>query len=149
MSPYYPTDDTSRTDESIICPICYDTIDSDSSAFTTICNHQFHHNCIRSWACVNNSCPNCRCPDIVDLDTLPRDYNNDINNNHINNSIIIINTYDEFRRILTSSLERNHDDVNNENYDVNNENYDVNNYENYLNYYQNNEYVLPASSSSA
>ena len=45
------------------CPICLTTL-THSDCYTTICGHQFHHNCLQSW--FNTSlqseatCPVCR-----------------------------------------------------------------------------------------
>ncbi|KAA0153254.1 hypothetical protein FNF29_00771 [Cafeteria roenbergensis] len=41
------------------CPVCLDRLDSSASGLlTTLCNHSFHADCLRSWA--GMSCPVCR-----------------------------------------------------------------------------------------
>lgn len=54
------------------CSICLDDIYSDSSVkcstphITTQCGHRFHTNCLHKWCMDNNSCPTCRCENVMD-----------------------------------------------------------------------------------
>jgi hypothetical protein len=46
---------------SLICSICLDNIhenDDNELKIETICNHNFHKNCLDKWK--KNTCPNCR-----------------------------------------------------------------------------------------
>jgi len=40
------------------CPICWEDINNNS--FTTICDHQFHKNCLERWLFNHQTCPMCR-----------------------------------------------------------------------------------------
>ena len=43
------------------CSICLEQITEDTN-FTTICNHNFHKNCLGKWCNTNKTCPSCREP---------------------------------------------------------------------------------------
>ncbi len=42
------------------CSICLSDYDKESIVSTTICNHLFHHDCIKEWSHYKDSCPVCR-----------------------------------------------------------------------------------------
>lgn len=50
-------------DECTECPICYECMDSDSIVSWSpnrVCDHVFHHECIKEWLLHHDTCPCCR-----------------------------------------------------------------------------------------
>lgn len=57
--------------EKPICSICIDSSFSDietheSRLFKTSCGHIFHYSCLIKWVSINNSCPTCRKPNLLE-----------------------------------------------------------------------------------
>jgi hypothetical protein len=48
-----------------VCAICLDCIIPITSNYTTICNHNFHLNCIITALYYKSSCPMCRTPILI------------------------------------------------------------------------------------
>ena len=59
------------------CSICFE--DMDEATKINKCGHAFHHDCIKEWTEINQSCPICRedtAPQFVQKDSLSDNYTN-------------------------------------------------------------------------
>jgi hypothetical protein len=55
-----PTPESLDTTECGICLLEIDTL-----LYTTPCGHKYHRNCLHKWCVKNNSCPTCRCENVM------------------------------------------------------------------------------------
>lgn len=74
------------------CPICLDSL---NKIYTTICNHDFHEDCINTWLETRNNCPICR----HILRDIPRNLNRELRNSLMDMFEYIIT----MRRVLSLS----------------------------------------------
>lgn len=63
LSGYFPADIEKFDEERLLgtCAICLDSLDAQvQETVSTVCNHVFHKECMKTWGAINHQCPQCR-----------------------------------------------------------------------------------------
>ena len=85
-------------DYKFTCSICLDPIYDENYKYVTSCAHHFHYNCLMQWCYFNNSCPECRVQNIMDISV------STFNTNNLNLRYDYSEEIDDFNDILDNTI---------------------------------------------